>query len=129
MSIQNGGGCRVDINSGDYTMNDAYTLLPFSNTIATVEMTGKQIVSLMEDALSMSHDDDDPSTGAYPYAAGLRFDVDMSAKKGSRVKNVEVNSRLAAKSWSNIVQDKKYVVATNNYIAGGKDGYVTFTDA
>ena len=92
ISIQNGGGCRVDIAKGDYTMNDAYSLLPFSNTIATVEMTGAQIVALMEDALSSSHDGADPSTGAYPYAAGLRFDVDMSKAKGSRVKNVEVGA-------------------------------------
>jgi hypothetical protein len=39
-----------------------------------------------------------------------------------------VNSRLAAGSWSNIVLTEKYVVGTNNYIAGGKDGYVTFTE-
>ena len=128
ISIQNGGGCRVDIAAGDYSMNDAFTLLPFSNTIATVSMTGAQIVTLMEDAISMSHDGDSPSTGAYPYAAGLRFDVNASKAKGERVSNVEVNARLAS-SWSDIVPTQMYVVGTNNYIAGGKDGYLTFTDS
>lgn len=84
-----------------------------------------KILAVLEDALSSSHDGADPSTGAYPYVAGLRMDVDMSKAKGSRVLNVEINSRLAG-NWSNIDTSATYEVATNNYIAAGKDGYVTF---
>lgn len=125
IAIQNGGGCRVDIAKGDFTINDGYTMLPFSNTIVTLNMTGAEIKAVLEDALSASHDGADPSTGAYPYVAGLRMDIDMSKAKGSRVLNVEINSRLAG-SWSNIDTSATYEVATNNYIAAGKDGYVTF---
>lgn len=124
--VQNGGGCRVDIEAGDFTKDDAYTMLPFSNTIVTVEMTGTQIIALMEDALDNSHGEG-ASTGAYPYVAGLRMDVNMNKTKGYRVSNVEINSRLAG-DWVAIDITKTYVVGTNNYIAGGKDGYVTFND-
>ena len=126
IAIQNGGGCRVDIEKGDFTIDDGYTMLPFSNTIVTLEMTGKDIIAVLEDALSSSHDGEDPSTGAYPYVAGLRMDVDMSKAKGSRISNVEINKRLKATAWSKIDESATYIVATNNYIAGGKDGYTTF---
>lgn len=126
IAIQNGGGCRVDIEKGDFTIDDGYTILPFSNTIVTLEMTGEDIIKVLEDALSMSHDGEDPSTGAYPYVAGLRMDVDMSKAKGSRISNVEINVRLKAATWSDIDESATYTVATNNYIAAGKDGYVTF---
>lgn len=98
-------------------------MLPFSNTIVTMDMTGTQIIALMEDALDMAHNGG--STGAYPYVAGLRMDVDMNKTKGFRVSNVEINSRLAG-SWAAIDITKTYVVGTNNYIAAGKDGYLTF---
>jgi 2',3'-cyclic-nucleotide 2'-phosphodiesterase (5'-nucleotidase family) len=77
-----GDGCRVDIAAGDYTYNDGYTMLPFSNTMATVEMTGKELIALMEDALDNALFGG--SSGAYPYVAGMRFDVDMSKDKVGR---------------------------------------------
>ena len=64
--VQNGGGCRQDISAGDFTKDDAFSMLPFSNTIVTMDMTGTQIMALMEDALDMAHNGG--STGAYPYA-------------------------------------------------------------
>lgn len=121
--VQNGGGCRQDISAGDFTKDDAYSMLPFSNTIVTMDMTGTQIIALMEDALDNALFGG--STGAYPYVAGLRMDVDMNKTKGFRVSNVEINSRLAG-SWAAIDITKTYVVGTNNYIAAGKDGYLTF---
>jgi 5'-nucleotidase len=127
IAVQNAGGCRVDIAKGQFSVDSAYTMLPFSNTIVTLKMTGAQIIALMEDAISSSHDGEDPSTGAYPYVAGLRMDVDASKAKGARVSNVEINRRLDT-TWVAIDASVEYTVATNNYIAAGKDGYLTFTN-
>lgn len=124
IAIQNGGGVRVDIAAGDFTIADAYTLLPFSNTLVTMKMTGQQITKVLEDALSNTLDDNG-STGSYPYASGLRFTVDASKSEGARIANVEVNSRLAG-SWTAIDPAAVYTVVTNNFIASGRDGYDTF---
>ena len=124
IAIQNGGGVRVDVSAGDFTMASAYTLLPFSNTLVTLEMTGQQIIDVLEDALSNTLDDAG-STGSYPYASGLRFNVDASADFGSRVSQVEVNSRVAG-DWAAIDTAATYIVATNDFIASGQDGYDTF---
>ncbi|MBU2871508.1 NAD nucleotidase [Colwellia sp. E2M01] len=124
IAIQNGGGVRVDVVAQDYTIADAFTLLPFSNTLVTLELTGQQVIDVLEDALDAGLNPDG-STGAYPYASGLRFDVDASQDKGSRISNVEVNSQVAT-TWTDINLTTTYTIATNDFIASGQDGYDTF---
>ncbi|TGD73004.1 bifunctional metallophosphatase/5'-nucleotidase [Mangrovimicrobium sediminis] len=124
-AIQNGGGVRVDVAEGDFTIADAFTLLPFSNTLVTLEMTGQEIVDVLEDALSNALDVEGGSTGSYPYASGIRYDVDASMSKGARVSNVEVNPRVAG-TWTSIDPGATYTVVTNDFIASGQDGYATF---
>ncbi|KAJ1451107.1 5'-nucleotidase [Pelagophyceae sp. CCMP2097] len=124
LAIVNSGGVRVSIAAGDYTINDAYTLLPFANMLVTIEMTGAQVVQVLEEAFANVLDNGG-STGGYPYASGLRFDVDASAAAGMRVTNIEVNSRLAA-AWTAIAPAATYTVVTTDYLGKGKDGYLTF---
>ncbi|WP_206052701.1 NAD nucleotidase [Neptunomonas marina] len=124
IAIQNGGGVRVDIPQGDITVGDAYTLLPFANTLVELTMTGAQIKAVLEDAFDYAISPDG-STGAYPYAAGLRWDVDRSQTKGMRFSNLEV-MRKGTSTWSALDLNASYKVVTNNYIAGGRDGYLTF---
>ena len=125
-SIQNGGGVRLDVQGpSDFTISNAYRLLPFASTLVTIAMTGQQIINVLEDAVANHIDNADGSTGSYPYCAGIRFNVDASKTKGSRILNTMINSRLAG-SWTAISTTTTYSVVTNNYIAGGKDGYLTF---
>lgn len=124
IAIQNRGGCRADIEEGNFTVNDAYTLLPFSNTMFNLVMTGTQIKQVLEDAINY-YLDPSGSWGAYPRASGLRFDVNEAKAFGHRVSNLEVNSRLAG-SWEPLDMDKRYTIVTNNYIATPRDGYYEF---
>jgi 5'-nucleotidase/UDP-sugar diphosphatase len=127
IAIQNGGGLRIDIPSGDITLDDIYTLLPYSNTIVEGDMTGQAIIAVLENAISNFEDTTDGSTGSYPYAYGLRFDVDASQTFGSRISNVEVNSRVAG-NWTPIDLNATYRVVTNSFTAGGRDNYIEFAD-
>ena len=74
--ILNSGGCRVDIEAGDYTVDDATTLLPFSDSLWASQLTGAEIVQVLNEATKNALFGD--STGAYPYAAGLRYLVDAN---------------------------------------------------
>lgn len=114
----------VFIPKGNFTVNDAYTLLPFSNTMFNLVMTGQQIKNVLEDAINF-YLDPSGSWGAYPRASGLRFDVNEALPFGSRVSNMEVNAKLEG-TWSAIDMSATYTVVTNNYIAGSKDGYFEF---
>ena len=124
IAIQNAGGVRVDVPTGDFTIGDAYTLLPFSNTLVELKMSGTEIKNVLEDALSYALSPDG-STGAYPYAAGLRWHVDTSKDKGSRFMNIEFKGPKDT-AWMELDMDRMYTVVTNNYISSGRDGYLTF---
>ncbi|MEM7405371.1 MAG: NAD nucleotidase [Pseudomonadota bacterium] len=124
IAVQNGGGVRVDLLEGDVTIGDAYTLLPFANTLTELTMTGAELKAVLEEALDYAMSEGG-STGAYPYAAGLRWHVDASKPAGERFSGLEVNARMAG-TWKPLDAGTKYTIVTNSYIAGGKDGYKTF---
>lgn len=124
IAIQNGGGVRTDVAAGEVTFAEAVNVLPFANTLVTMRFSGAQIKAALEDALENSLRVGG-SSGAYPYASGLRYHVNASLTKGSRVSNVEVNSRVSG-NWTAINDTTVYTVVTNDFIASGQDGYTTF---
>ena len=124
ISIQNSGGVRVDIAQGDLTIADAYELLPFSNTIVNLEMTGAEIHATLEEAIDFAIDPDG-SSGAYPYAAGLTFDVDLNAAVGERATNLQIRGN-GETEFAAIDLEASYTVATNSFVASGGDAYATF---
>jgi 5'-nucleotidase len=122
-ALQNAGGVRVPLRAGALTMNDAFTVLPFTNVIVELQITGAEVVAALEDAVA-NHLDAGQSNGSHPYAAGLRWNLDMSKPKGSRFSGVEVKNRGTG-AWAPIEPARTYVMATNDFIGAGRDGYTT----
>ena len=121
-ALQNAGGVRVPMSAGDITYTTAFTLLPFTNVLVELDITGQEVVDALEDAVS-NHLDAAQSTGSQPYAAGLRWDLDLPQPKGTRFSNVEVKN--GSGSWVAIEPATTYVMVTNDFIAEGRDGYTT----
>ncbi|MBN2647146.1 MAG: 5'-nucleotidase C-terminal domain-containing protein [Thiotrichales bacterium] len=124
IAIQNAGGVRIDVPAGDITVETAYSLLPFANTLVEIEMTGAEIKQVLEEAVRNTLDPNG-SSGSYPYAAGLRWDMDLSQPFGSRLSNLQFKAR-GSESWQAFDLATNYIVVTNSFTAGGKDGYLTF---
>ena len=124
IAIQNGGGVRIDVPKGDFSIGTAYKLLPFANTIVELQMTGAEISQVLEEALDLALKPDG-STGAYRYAAGLRWQIDANESFGSRFSKIQFKGPNDS-SWVDLDMGRTYRVATNNYIAAGKDGYKMF---
>ena len=124
IAIQNAGGVRIDVPAGDVTIGTAYTLLPFANTLTELDMTGTEIKAVLEEAVEYAVKSGG-STGAYPYAAGLRWTVDLSKPAGSRFSNLEYKGKKDG-AWSALNMSASYKVVTNNFLAQGSDGYATF---
>ena len=122
-ALQNAGGCRTDILSGELTLGEAYELLPFSNNLVTLRLTGEQIVRSLEDGLSF-YMDVKAGSGSFPNTAGLRYDIDLTAEKGSRVSNIEMNPRLEGE-WEPLDLERSFVVVTTDFLATPRDGYDT----
>ena len=123
IAIQNAGGVRIHLPAGDISIGDAYLLLPWANTLVEMQATGAEIHAALEDALDYAMNPDG-STGAFPYAAGLRWHIDAARPKGERFSDIEVKVPGAA-TWAPLDPARSYRLVTNNYIAGGKDGYIT----
>jgi len=122
-ALQNSGGVRVPVAAGSLSMNTAFTLLPFTNVLVEIDVGGAQIVAALEDGVA-NHLDNGQSSGSHPYAAGLRWDLDMSKAKGQRFGNVQVRNN-ATGTWRAIDLTKTYVLVTNDFVAAGQDGYAT----
>ncbi|BCG93013.1 multifunctional 2',3'-cyclic-nucleotide 2'-phosphodiesterase/5'-nucleotidase/3'-nucleotidase [Mesorhizobium sp. 131-2-1] len=122
IAISNGGGLRASIDQGTVTMGEVLTVLPFQNTLATFQISGKDLVTGLESGLSQIED----GAGRFPQVAGLKYSFDKSvAPNAGRVKSVEVMENGA---WTPINPDKDYLVATNNYVRQGGDGYKVFAE-
>ncbi|TIL21514.1 MAG: LysM peptidoglycan-binding domain-containing protein [Mesorhizobium sp.] len=120
--ISNGGGLRASIDQGTVTMGEVLNVLPFQNTLATFQISGKDLVAGLENGLSQIED----GAGRFPQVAGLKYSFDKSAAPNAgRVKSVEI---MEGGAWTPINPDKDYLVATNNYVRQGGDGYKVFAD-
>ncbi len=114
-AFQNNGGLRIDIPKGDITIGTMYAFAPFDNTIYTVEMTGAQIKTLLEQAVG--------DGGKGIQTAGLSFTYDPDAPSGSRVVSIsKTDGSLVNMSDTS----RTYKVATNDFMASGGDGFTIF---
>ncbi len=123
--IQNGGSVRNDISKGPVTIGDVYQLLPFENTLVLFSLEGGHIEEVLESTIRRATGDPD-SDGAYPYTAGLRYEVDLSKQGPDFFVRIEVRTETG---WVPLEDGKTYQVGANNYIVSGKDGYDAFKAA
>jgi len=119
--LHNSGACRYNLEAGNFTYEDAQRLSPFTNQLIVLEMMGSEIELVLEQA--MDHILVNNSTGAYPYAAGLRFEVDLREAFGDRVSFVEVNEGLMQEEWHPLEMDQLYRLVTNSYLVTNGDSY------
>jgi len=122
IAIQNGGGLRASIDQGDITMGEVLTVLPFSNTLATFQLKGADVVAALENGVS----DVENGAGRFPQVAGLKFSWTKDKPAGDRIIKVEVQDGDA---WVPIDPAKTYGVVTNNFMRTGGDGYAVFNTA
>lgn len=123
IALQNGGGIRTALAKGEVTFDSAYTVLPFTNVLVELPLNGRQIVDTLEEAVA-NYLDRGSSDGSHPYAAGLRWDLDLSKPRGQRFSRLEVK-RKDLDQWQALEPDRTYTVVTSDFLAGGGDGYAT----
>lgn len=112
MAITNGGGIRASIDVGDITMEEIITVLPFGNYVIVKEYTGAQILAALEHGTANYPE----LAGSFAQVAGVTFTLDLNEEAGKRVKDVKIGGQP-------LDLEKKYKVATNDFMAVGGDGY------
>jgi len=121
ISIANSGGLRASIDAGEITMGEVLTVLPFSNTLATFQLSGADLLASLENGVSQVAD----IAGRFPQVAGLKYTFDTSKEVGSRISDVQVKEGDA---WVPLDPAKTYGIVTNNFVRGGGDGFSLFAD-
>ncbi|WP_301171160.1 bifunctional metallophosphatase/5'-nucleotidase [Brevibacillus nitrificans] len=116
VALANGGGIRTQLNAGDITKKNLYTLLPFeNNTLSIVEVTGEELRAALENGVSQV----ETGAGRFPQISGMSFTYNPTKPAGERVIEVKVGDKPLDLA-------KTYKVATIDFLAAGGDGYESF---
>jgi 5'-nucleotidase len=107
VALLNSGGFRADLRSGELTFGALYEVLPFDNAIATLQVTGAELVLMLEGLLSGKH--------GVPQTSGLRFEVE-SCPGRSRIGAIKLaDGRPFDRAAT-------YRLVTSDFLALGGDG-------
>lgn len=113
ISLINGGTIRDSIDVGMITKGDVLKVLPFSNHIVTVEMTGKQLIEILNKGLVIG-------SGRFLHFAGLLVEAKLVQEAGYpdryEVLSVQFNQQP-------LELTQTYVVAMNDFMVAGGDDY------
>ena len=115
IAFMNPGGIRKDILAGEVTWGELFDVQPFGNYMVTMDMTGAQIETALEQQWVKP---------AFLQIHGITYSWSASAPVGDKVDpaNVLIDGvplDLAA----------TYTVAANNFLAEGGDSFTIFRDA
>lgn len=129
------GGLRQDIFQGEITQGMVMGVLPFGNTLVTVDLTGAEFKQALEDAAEFrlkTH----PPAGADMrnvrlfHASGFTCVVDPARPSGLRVSGIRV--RQSGEHGGGVAEldpEATYRLVTNSFVAGGGDGLTTLKNA
>lgn len=106
IAIANGGGIRRALEVGDVTVGDMYEILPFDNTLVTMEVKGSDLVDIIEHGIN-------PPSFGWGQFAGVKVWYDESGKVTS----------MRLEDGTKIDMDEYYTVTTIDFLLTGGDGY------
>jgi 5'-nucleotidase / UDP-sugar diphosphatase len=120
VALVNGGGIRTDriVPAGPLTKRDVHGLLPFTNAVMKLAVSGARLRETFEQGLARL----EREGGGYLQVAGARLQYDPRRPAGERVVSVDVGD--AALDPARI-----YTVAVVDYVVGGGDGITALRDA
>jgi 5'-nucleotidase len=99
-----GGGIRTDISAGDFSVKNAFEILPFNNSLVAFSISSAQFAATLDDALD--------SDGGFPYLYGMPYRIDMTKAKGQRIT-----------FQGNKAQSEMLRIGAPSYLLTGGDGY------
>jgi len=116
VAFTNSGGLRTDLVYPSYpytiTWGDTYNVLPFGNVVVTMTLTGSQIQELLNQAATLYK-------GVLP-TSGATWYFHNEAGVTPRAYGIMIGGQPLSPT-------KRYVVATNDFLATGGDAFTTFT--
>ena len=121
-ALLNSGTIRSDRvhAAGQLTVRDLITMLPFTDELVVLSMTGEDLI----DALEVSVSAWPAKEGRFLQVSGITYAFDAEQEPGHRIVPGSVTVGGAP-----LEPSKAYTVATKAYLRSGKDGFGTLKDA
>jgi 2',3'-cyclic-nucleotide 2'-phosphodiesterase (5'-nucleotidase family) len=112
-AFTNSGGLRADIDAGEITFGELFTMMPFDNTLVVVELTGDEVIDVLEEGITGDH--------GVIQVSGLQFTFNYDLPAGSRIIGdvIDLSTSLPLEPTAT------YLVAVNDFMAAGGDEYYT----
>ncbi len=110
-AFMNPGGIRADLAGGELTWGELFTIQPFKNDLVSMDLTGAQIRTLLEQQWTAT-------TQQILKTSGLTYTWNAALPVGRRV--VEIRD-----ASGNLLGDAtNYRVTVNSFMASGGDGFL-----
>lgn len=107
IALVQSGGIRADLRSGDITLRDVYSILPYENRIIPVRLPGHSIRRLLERAIGEGDD-----------AALSGVEIDRSDQ-----------DPIIRVDGAPLEEDKEYTIALSEYVLSGGGGFDKIADS
>ena len=123
VGLVNGGSIRADtiIEPGILTKRDVLSILPYTNKVVKMQLTGAVIRAALEHGVASIGQEAQP--GRFPQVSGIRYEYDAKRKAGARLTSVTIDGKA-------LDDQRTYTLATTNYVAlDAGDGYDMFRNA
>lgn len=117
--LSNSGMFRVDLEKGQFTSSDLLGILPFGNKIVKIQLTGKEIDTMLNQVVAYVNSNVTGNDGGMPCGYGYAYSMRSSGEKP--VYNVLVKNDNG--EYQPIDYETTYDVFLSDYQLKGKDGY------
>ena len=133
IGLTNAGAVRNNLPAGEITYRSILNVLPYSNDVVTISISGQTLLDALEHGVS----DLPRSAGRFPQVSGVSFTVDLSRES---TVEYDQDGQFVAVMGDYRVSDvlvggepldlqAEYTVTTSAFIQGGADGYGMLKEA
>lgn len=121
-AIIGGGSIRASIGQGDITLADIISVMPFGNTIDTLDLEGRYVREMLERSVAEYSPID--QVGSFLQMSGLYVTYDLSKEPNNRVVEALVRcTECIIPEYLPLEDDRTYRAAMPTYFADGNDGH------
>ncbi|GFK95194.1 Trifunctional nucleotide phosphoesterase protein YfkN [Fundidesulfovibrio magnetotacticus] len=122
----NGGAIRTGLRAGDVSQGDLLAVYPFADTVATFQLSGKDLLAVLEHGVGAASDPSAKGTGRFLQVSGIHYSFDGRRPEGQRIVTASIQG--ADGGFTPVNPEALYTLATTSYLLKGGDGNAVLKD-
>ena len=123
VAFMNPGGIRADLDAGEITYGEAFTVQPFGNNLVTLTLTGAQVDTMLEQQFCNPTAGDPASMRVLQVSAGFSYAWSEAGDCGDKVDPTTITL-----GGMPVDPSAEYRVTVNSFLADGGDNFSVLTE-